>query len=609
MMGPGARRAAWAATLVLAGAAASAPAQLLNLNSPAAPAPGEGRAAIALRAQMRREINDRLAVATEEIEGDVIGARVGVSVRRLIAALAIKGEALGEAGSAHLLAARTLTNRLVEVDAIAAWLGADGDEARRAVAETLFNATTRLAVPATQPELDAWLWELLSPLVDAAWESGPNALWVGRWERGDLTATLIDLARSRTGGSDRAVRNARDSLVAAGQRGRGDAVGVFERALELLAQRRSLGGSVGVIREARPAWRVLEQVSRRDETELWEMLAGIGSKLMSPADMGTDPSIVAVLASVQRDNANLADLRATSRALTLEPKGPFAASPAGIRLARLRLLRIGQAMTKPPTAAAANDELLESIAVVARIAAVPGEAEARMAANADGEGAAAWKAVSGDKAAELAAAIDEARSEWIEAWGRGAEAAAAAERLDRLRSAMSMVATAAVVFRLRDAAVAGDRSGVQSWPGWELSPMALNTLAVEAQRISEKAVAAAFDVKSTEGEAAQKEWEGGVGPAAGVLAALDAAARAAGVLGAGPLAEVASAPDASGDAGVRLWMVASRADCAAVCRYLEEWAAASVPPFASSPRRAALLQYVNARAGQVRRGVGEARQP
>ncbi len=95
---------------------APAGAQLLNLDSPGAPAAGEGKAALALVAQIETSITELQARAASPSGPAGATARIKLGLRRLAQALVQTGETAGEHGSPHILAGRTLFSRIDEAD-------------------------------------------------------------------------------------------------------------------------------------------------------------------------------------------------------------------------------------------------------------------------------------------------------------------------------------------------------------------------------------------------------------------------------------------------------------------------------------------------------------
>ena len=134
-----------------------------------APGPGEGSAVLALASRLEKE--------AESLEKTGVGeAAAQAMVRRAARAIALTGENAGEGGSAHVLAAWTITGRMQEIDA------ALREAARTGLAEGIAMDLAALAasVPGEAAALDRALRGALGPLSGR----GTGGGWIAREEGG-----------------------------------------------------------------------------------------------------------------------------------------------------------------------------------------------------------------------------------------------------------------------------------------------------------------------------------------------------------------------------------------------------------------------------------------
>lgn len=712
------------AIALLCASAPHAPAQLLNLDAPGAPAPGEGKAALALADRMKADIDRLSAGAAGDASGSLHAAAVRFSaeMRRLVRMLALRAEDLGEPGSAHLLAARTLAAGLPQIDALADRMAGGADLGlilaaqqflRDQAGATADEEAARKDIPEGAGDLDRYLRDRLALLVEAwpivggapSWRdalAANTAGWVrdidageaatdlsasiDRWSAAGLLrpatadtlralatdvlapaeslvayraqargmpasiaragraieglpvwvtdgakarlaarfdgavtvlmdrttqdAGLSDLARFARLGAivsrldppegavaaapPRSILAAREALLTAGAPPEGvrpkaatETIDVFDRATRLMAQRRALGAEADLIREVRPAWRVLDQSAKKTESDLWAALARLGPGVSAPS---SDPALVGALAAHRRAIDDLLAAGTISRVLA---DGTMFTTSAH-RLALARALRLAQDLAKPDRREASLTTLRRAAADFDDLLSLPGEADLHaVIGDAGNPDRAAWAALTGDRAPALVAAIDAARKPWLDAWAAEKDSpTGGAARLRAIAPLVETIADAVAVRSMSARLAASDRGGggIQSWPGFDTTDAALGAMTDGLdERLSRAAAAAA-----TGDDKALAPVIKDLQPRRSVLHLLAALERIARARSLSPLpvaVEVACppAPDA--------WLIDSRADLGAVCRYLDEYADAGQRR--DSKRADRLLSYLSVRAESV----------
>jgi hypothetical protein len=333
----------------------------------------------------------------------------------------------------------------------------------------------------------------------------------------------------------------------------------FRRLLSLALAPASMQDEKRLIRQLRPAHRVLLQASRLSVAKL----TGVLPAVLSRADAMTDPAVVSAISAQRKVVDDLRVLVRASEAITEPPQEGEAVptepetAPEWKRVAD-RMLRLGQQLGRAETRDAAMDALRPLLSQVAWYAHLPGERELIGAAAHPGlQDAGAWLAAAGGAGPKLVDQIRTSRAAWRTALAAAGGENDAAPRMALLRTVMEIVAGAAALN------IAGE--GLQALPAWELSPGAmvglregLSKRAAEAVSLLEKKDVAATGVLL---EKVRQEYS--VVIAAGALArVLPADAGSPSVL-----LEV-SAPE---PAPVALRSVAPQV--AELCRYGEELAA------------------------------------
>lgn len=363
----------------------------------------------------------------------------------------------------------------------------------------------------------------------------------------------------------RVVAAAREGLlvtVLAGEEGRSELV-ALDTALRLLGERAELGGDEDVVRDARPAWRALEGAAKSAEGRLWEVLGRV-----RPGAAG-DPAVLAAIAAARRAVDDLRAVRGISAWLASD-----AGLEPGMRnLVGQRVLRLGQEMAGPEGRGSGRDAAVEQLrrlgAGVALLLSFPGEDGLR-------GGESPWRELTGGRAAEVAARIDQGRRAWVEAWARGGDVEAAAGELERLRR---LVGAMHDLELLRSACSGAGSAG--GWAGWEMSERAGAALERGASPVVARACGLELSGDAAGAEAALREYENGWA-AVRLAAEVERRAREWKMARAPVVVELGAAPPPGGVG----WLAAARADAAAVCRYAEEYAGGNVR----------VLRYLNERA-------------
>lgn len=368
------------------------------------------------------------------------------------------------------------------------------------------------------------------------------------------------------------------------------------RSARLLARREELDDEKQVVRQMRPAVRVLVELTRRTEEDLIDVLPDA----MSSGEAISRPMVLTALAEHTRRVEDLELLIAVSDAMrdpiaTGEPRAREdmdALAEGLLALAKEAVKHQSRGDVSSRLRLSAALEELRSAAATARdVLRGPGEADLRAAA--DGRGAAsptasACATMLGDRAKDLVGALDAARRDWVRGWLAGKRPTA-----EQTRRALELHA---MLTLLADAAWAGRNAGAaRAWPAWELSAPASARLArglddavrraaqavVVADAGAARAIAQASDrwaVSLLEGRLASRlasAWGGGSEPVGGALAQVG--------LG-GP------------DEGA--WGREHRAELAVVCRYAEEAAASD------GERSLRILSALSPRALALRARVG-----
>lgn len=331
-----------------------------------------------------------------------------------------------------------------------------------------------------------------------------------------------------------------------------------------------------LVRQLRPAHRALATSARRSAGPLFDALP----RFAQDPDALTDPGILSALAA---HSATLDDLALVERLSALLAAAPLDAAsgpavPRDMDRVADRLLALGQQLHRPEARDAALAELRAFGRAFLRLHQLPGEPSLARAAEpgaASANDVARWRDLTGSMHPQLAAAIRDERTRWLDAWAAAdtPRAGGHAARLDSLHTLMGLL-DAARLFGGSSAAAAPAPPRINAWPGWELSPEALSAL-VDDLRPSlpdAAAVALANDAAAATRRIADLAE---AHPTLLLLAALERSALARGVAPPDPASAGLWELAAGSPPGRHAWLAPRRAELAALARAAEEWAAAS----------------------------------
>jgi hypothetical protein len=361
------------------------------------------------------------------------------------------------------------------------------------------------------------------------------------------------------------------------------------RLLPLIRAVQDLPDEKGLVRQTRPAYRVLRATLVGTRARLLLALPDVIDKALA----STDPGLVAAINSHKEALEDAQALVAAS-AILAEP-GRAAEPPTAERWRHVadQLLKLGQEMGRPESRSRALLAHHDLLTQVQRYALLPGEDELVSA----GRGISspvlhsdAWAALTGGKAAELAARVGAARSRWSVAVGAKGKATDAELRpMEELRELMRVASALAALDIGADGTPGPGAAGLGAWAAWELSPAAVQASAAPAARALPELVAGLLDPKGADltDRIADLGRQAGVVIPAGELAR---AARARGIAPGPVLRECAI-----GGPPPQAWRRQDLAPVAGICRYAEEAAAAR--RLGNAARAAELDAYIATLAG------------
>ena len=348
--------------------------------------------------------------------------------------------------------------------------------------------------------------------------------------------------------------------------------GTYARALAMLDTDARAPAPTDLLRQARPMLKPLTTAHQLAAATLGRLLPTI----LTEPDPMTDPGVLAAIGSLQTADDDLRIplvLTAQLAAWTGDPdrptpspsREPVATREAGPLAERVR--QLGVALALDAAHAAAHAAQRDHAATAPNAPELPTERDLR--ANTS---SIAWRRVTGDQVDRLLFLIDQARTDWL----RSASTDQFAERRDDDRARLA--ALAAVLPLLRDAAdlerLRTDWAreippAINAWPGLELTPPALDTLADALTPAAAQLAALTARGDDDTGALARAASLRDDFAAALVFARLDAAARELGAPRCGPAAELGA-----GAATNAAWMAEHRHALAALSRAAYEAAAA-----------------------------------
>jgi hypothetical protein len=359
----------------------------------------------------------------------------------------------------------------------------------------------------------------------------------------------------------------------------------FSRVLALVAATRELPDEKTLVRQVRPAYRVLRATLIGTRARLLLALPDVIDKALAM----TDPGLVAAVNAHREtlDEARL--LVSVSRVIADPGAAPGSEPPTSDRWRHIadQLLRLGQEMGRPQTRSRAMETHHAVLLEIERFARLPGEDElAAVARGLSGGGlhADAWRSLTGGKATELSARVGMARSRWVVGLGgKGNAADADLAAMDDLVGLMTVLDALAALDIGADGRPGAGYGVLQAWAGWELSAEAVESLAAPVAREAAGLVAAEIAGDSPDLSARIAVLRDG----AGVLRAAGGLSRAAVAEGLSPGSVLREC--AIGGPPPRAWLGADLERVAGMCRYSEEAAAAR--RLGDSGRAAALEAY------------------
>ncbi|MCC6675939.1 MAG: hypothetical protein IT436_02230 [Phycisphaerales bacterium] len=412
-----------------------------------------------------------------------------------------------------------------------------------------------------------------------------------------------------------AVRDLRASLMAglkvAGPSSTEDRrLATLDRALALAQRRKELEKDTSIVRQLKPGLRALAPAARESEAAM----LSAARRLLTDEGAVSDPAVLNAVSAHQRrvdDLALIVDVnRLISTTGVLVPgEKPMVGVAAEYKGLADWMFEIGQDLAKP----ARRDLALAELRDVAggAIGALESGPLTRLRGLVDpslprqpGPAIAMWNDLTGDRAAALVDAAAKARAGLITAWTardvpRRQEADRRARQINRVLEAIDDAAWSRSLAQVQQSGLATpNTANLQQWPGWQLSPAALQAVSDGLTAACRAAVdrLIAGDAGGTESAVRGLETRFAVALLAGRLERL---ATEAGLGSARPgagsaLLEIGLGPPDP----ERSWMVGERPALAAVCRYAEEWAAAAPDP-KQGDRARSLKVYIDGLAART----------
>lgn len=388
----------------------------------------------------------------------------------------------------------------------------------------------------------------------------------------------------------------------------------FDRVLDLDLARGKLPDEKALIRQVRPAWRVLGAGLKASE----QKLEGALPEVLTHVDAMTDPGVASIIASHRRAIQDMEVLASLNTAMIGDaaPGTRASAEPAvAERWKRVadRVFKLGQELSKPDTKDTALTALRQMAQEIGNFTTLPGEESlreavrlARLAAEKNEPPPnSAWSVLTGGKASALLSEISDRRGGWLAGWDKAGYAGSKGdvERLAALRGLMAVLEDAAAITTAGDADFIPAYAALQAWPGWELSDDGFRAIAGGLS--GQTAGATLAIVNGDAGKCASLVETIRSERAAALLAgrlAREGAGRGLKALGldGAALYEVGAGGPGAG------WMAASADEIADVCRYAEE--AAVARKLGAKDRAEEILKFVNARAEKAYAQIAEVTQ-
>lgn len=351
----------------------------------------------------------------------------------------------------------------------------------------------------------------------------------------------------------------------------------IERTLELAAARSNMPPERQLVRQVRPAWRVLTLRARSSEDGVIAVLG----RAISDSSAATDPAVVGAIAAHRRSIDDLAALARLSSLLSADT-GDDPATREDLRTLADLVVNLGQDADHASRGPDALDRLHRLCAQAAALEPLPGESDIRAASTGD-----SWSRVTGGRAAELAQAIDAARTRWAQAWAQGASEQAAADAAAELQNFSRLVRALRDAAGAEDLASRGVSSAIEAWPGWRLARADLATAweggAGQMAETTRLALAGEWSrvlprLQRFEDDFAFVRLTARLDRQARTRAVPAATGRFAGAVAA--LRELAAGPPDS-----HAWLADERREIAMLCRYASELARAKRSGHAATERQ------------------------
>ncbi|MBL8764835.1 MAG: hypothetical protein JNM07_11260 [Phycisphaerae bacterium] len=399
----------------------------------------------------------------------------------------------------------------------------------------------------------------------------------------DMAERLARIARERKG--VKGVREAGTAVAGVLSAGPAEAQSRVEtaralgRVLDLLIRGMESMGEKDLVREVRPAFRAAERSARLSEGDLIEGIP----RLAQGRTGATDPAVVGLVGVHARRVGDLVALRRVSRWLEGRPLDAPAASTPPVTApdratAAARILKLGQEAADPRRAEAAFADLRRIAEDLPWLESIPSESALRSV----GAAADRYKPVIGDRGREILGALDRARRGWRDAWGFEPRRAGgkpgetppaptpegASARLRLLAHLGGMLEDLSLVHEMGARADRSQPNALDGWAGWALSAPAFDRLTAGM----EPAAGALVEVAVTADEMKARPLIDTANQnlaACRLVARLERDARGRDLASSTPaVVQLAS------DIPINPWCWRQREGVAAVCRYLEEEAAA-----------------------------------
>ncbi len=318
-------------------------------------------------------------------------------------------------------------------------------------------------------------------------------------------------------------------------------------------------------RQFRPAMRIIEPLARQSGMQTLE----VAPRLLSSGAAASDPGVLGAITAHARRLNDVRLLRGAADAVAEPGRSGEPEVPAERRFLAERFVTLGQDLGRPERRDLAISELRDLCQQVGSWKSIEGEAELR--AGAEDEG---WHGATDSKLADLGAAVDRVRQDWIGSWTtpRALPAAATTRRLALLRDNLHYIADAAGALN-----VGAGLSRLNSWPGWELSPGAGAWLAAGLAETAQ-AMTSGLITGAEDGVTGPRKRLVGEFALALTVGRLERRAGALGVAVLPPGPGSALAQFLSGPAPSDAWMGAALEDLAVMCRAIEEAADAARDP-------------------------------